>query len=415
MRLFLTYHHAPDVPLRMIAGLTLVKRAILEAQRAGFREVHVRVSDDSVTRVRQELSDSRIELVWDVSSFVEALAVDDASGECAVAFGDRVWSAAFWQAIASPLGEGQTARTIETPHECDVGLFRVRGTPSLDWHTPAELAQSLASPERSAVDAQWQEIRSPSDVLAAEKMLIGSLAKPTDGTVSRLINRKISNRVTRLLAGSRVRPNHVTAVVFLLGLGSGPLAYQGTYSGFLIGGLLYYLSAVLDGVDGELSRLKFEGSSLGMWLDTIVDDVVVLTWMSGTFLGLGRSGDAELWTWVGGSAVSAYLAVLLVRYYLMVFVVQTGDHQKLDPPVRFAPETGAKRLFVVCKQTIARSDFLPFAAMVTAVFGLIWLFAIGFAIGAMVGIPDALATAVRVSRGDGAAPIPKDTDNANET
>ena len=230
-------------------------------------------------------------------------------------------------------------------------------------------------------------VRTERDVTAGEGVLLRSLIKPTDGVISRNINRHISLAVSRWLARLPVLPNHVTGVVLLLGLASGPLAARGDAWGFAFGGLLYYLAAILDGCDGELSRLKYLGSPLGVWFDTVTDDLSALSFLGGMYIGLYRAGGNSAWLWLGGVAVVANVVAVALRYRLLV-LMGTGDHQKLGPPDSGPPVTLPERAVDWLRRTIFRTDFLPFAAFVLGALGLLQIFAAPYPLGALAAVVD---------------------------
>jgi|GEM_PF-6910536 len=92
---------------------------------------------------------------------------------------------------------------------------------------------------------------------------------PRDGWISRLINRRISALVTAGLAERDVRPNQVSCFVFLLGvLTCVPLFLM---HHFFLAGIAVWIISILDGVDGELARLKKLGSPFGAFLDSFLD------------------------------------------------------------------------------------------------------------------------------------------------
>jgi len=226
----------------------------------------------------------------------------------------------------------------------------------------------------------------------AERSLIASLHKAADGVISRNLNRKISTAITRRLAPFRIRPNHVTVVVFLVGILSGPFALLGTYLGFAAGGFCYWFSAVLDGCDGELSRLKFMATPLGAWLDTVIDDLVGLSYITGMYVGLSSTAVHPYWTWIGIWAVTFYLLTLLPRYYIMAFRSVSGDYQKLAAETRPSEARGLGRVMLLLRDVVFRTDFLPFAAMVTALAGVVPVFAVPFAAGTVASCVDSWVT-----------------------
>jgi hypothetical protein len=78
------------------------------------------------------------------------------------------------------------------------------------------------------------------------------------------------------------------------------------------GALLVQVQSILDGCDGELSRLTYVRSRLGEWLDQVIDDLVNLGFFLATGLALVRSGsEAARWvTVIGGSLHVVYQVAL---------------------------------------------------------------------------------------------------------
>jgi len=123
----------------------------------------------------------------------------------------------------------------------------------------------------------WTDVDTPEDIEKARKMLVFTAVKGTgDGFVSRYLNRKISTRISYLLV-ERVTPKEMTAVTFFVGMLSAFL----TLVSLPLAGILYQLSSILDGVDGELARAQLRTSRLGGYIDSILDRYV-----DGTFLAL---------------------------------------------------------------------------------------------------------------------------------
>ncbi len=89
-----------------------------------------------------------------------------------------------------------------------------------------------------------------------------------DGYVSRYVNRKASEPMARVFAKTRITPNQITWAAFGIAL----LSFVGFVLGYnIIGGLLVQLSSIVDGVDGDLARLKGMVSEFGGFLDSVLD------------------------------------------------------------------------------------------------------------------------------------------------
>ena len=92
----------------------------------------------------------------------------------------------------------------------------------------------------------------------------------------------------------------------------------------MAGLLLVELGSIVDGIDGELARLKFQFSRLGQWLDTIADDLGNFVYSTGVMLNLDAAGV----TWavpLGTSALGAFAITQTIQYYLIARVYRSGD------------------------------------------------------------------------------------------
>lgn len=101
-----------------------------------------------------------------------------------------------------------------------------------------------------------------------------------DGIISQHINRKFSRPTARFLANhTKVTPNQITILGFLVGIASGLLFYGQS----MIGGLLAQISSILDGVDGDLAIFTGQTSSFGGFIDSLLDryaDAAILVGMT---------------------------------------------------------------------------------------------------------------------------------------
>jgi CDP-L-myo-inositol myo-inositolphosphotransferase len=114
----------------------------------------------------------------------------------------------------------------------------------------------------------WQDVDTPEDLRRAARRLRGALTKPVDGPVARYLNRPLSTRLSMVLAHLPLHPDVVSVVAFLVAL-TGAWALAAGWG--VAGALLVHASSVLDGVDGEIARLRLRTSPRGALLDGILD------------------------------------------------------------------------------------------------------------------------------------------------
>lgn len=139
----------------------------------------------------------------------------------------------------------------------------------------------------SAAIAQLRNGGGANALAAASRRIIAATSKPSDGIVSRHLNRPISQTITRfLLRFPAIRPLHgsfaaaVIAVVMVFWL------VQGTEHGLVIGAILFQLASIIDGVDGEIARATFRSSPQGAMIDSLSDALTNLGFIGGVSLNL---------------------------------------------------------------------------------------------------------------------------------
>ena len=136
----------------------------------------------------------------------------------------------------------------------------------------------------------------------AEKRLVKTLVKKTDGWVSKNINRVFSTRTSMFLAKFNTSPNAVTTFVFFFTLYGAYLVASGEYVKIAIGALIFQIASILDGCDGELARLMYKGSKFGAWYDTITDNIRYIAF----FAALGIAGYVNT-----GSDIYYYATIIV--------------------------------------------------------------------------------------------------------
>lgn len=156
----------------------------------------------------------------------------------------------------------------------------------------------------------------------AEWALIRRMNKAHEGPVDALINWRFSMRITRALShrSLAVTPNHVTLAAIVVGLAAAALATRGSHLALAAAGVLLELNSILDSVDGELARLRFQYSKLGQWLDNVSDDVVDNAVIAACGYALGGT-----WWWLGLAAAGGRLVHALSTYAWVYATTGGGD------------------------------------------------------------------------------------------
>jgi 1L-myo-inositol 1-phosphate cytidylyltransferase / CDP-L-myo-inositol myo-inositolphosphotransferase len=280
--------------------------------------------------------------IFDVEILRHLLEIGQSTDRCLLAVDRRV-DQVFDIADATKVkldGLGITAigKDIAPFDAIDVGIFLCQ--PSIfealekAWHQgdgslSGGVRELIRQGQMRAVDIKdcfWHDVDTPLSLSHANHLLLTQLSKPSeDGFIAHYLNRPLSRRVSKRLAHTSLTPNTLTALSFFIALSGAFSFVPGQLIWTLLGGILIQLASIIDGCDGEIARLKFQSSSFGAWLDTILDryaDVAIVVAIS---YGYWRSHPQPL-VWVGGCL--ALTGFLLSSYTRKEYVLR----YKRNPP-----------------------------------------------------------------------------------
>ncbi len=233
----------------------------------------------------------------------------------------------------------------------------------------ARLAAERKAAVADVTGCVWQDVDTPDDVRAAERKLLSRWPKPTDGPVSRFINRPISTRITRLLAPLGVTPNQVSFITLLMGLASGWLAAVGGYRAWFWSALIFQVASILDGTDGELAVLTYRRTRFGAWVDTVADSLTYVAFLGGLTYGVVRAGMPPVYFW--GGVVGFAATVLSLANIYMVVLREGGSGSALA--VRYHYQEGESRFARLWHflHYFGKRDLLAFLAFLFAAAGFL--------------------------------------------
>jgi hypothetical protein len=148
---------------------------------------------------------------------------------------------------------------------------------------------------------------------AANDAVFGELGRDAAGLVDRLLNSRISSRLTRFLfAHLPLSPALISLAAGFLGVYGALTVATGTGLTVVLGFALLDSYVILDACAGELGRVRLHQTAFGAWLDTAVGDFVNIL----IVLAVGRS----LWGH-GGSFLDMKLALVAAGMTLFYVAV----------------------------------------------------------------------------------------------
>lgn len=429
-------------PLIQILGMRLIERAILALEAAGVRRFVV-VTGAHTDEISRELPKLRrldgklIEQVhcatWEHGNGHSLACGAAAAGEAFyLVMADHV----FDPAIVRRLGDAAEARPddihlatdgdvaavfdlddatkvsaveqtitaigkdLDTYDRIDVGLFACPR--SMAVTAPAAIAagaNSVSDVMRSAIARRqmrsvpidgllWQDVDNADMRREAERRLLRSARKPTDGPISRWFNRPVSLALTRVMAQLHVTPNQITTLVFALGIVAAILIARGDWPSLIVAGILVQLASIVDGSDGELARVAIRGSRFGAWYDTLTDNLRFAGMVAACAIGLYLRDPHVGYLIAGGAFVAGAVYLVAVMTSHLRSTGSAGTHLVIVAKVESDAAKGGAALwrFLYWLRPLVKQDVLAFVAAILLVLNLPLVILVGglVAVAAMI-------------------------------
>jgi phosphatidylglycerophosphate synthase len=205
--------------------------------------------------------------------------------------------------------------------------------PAVLWRADAALLTNLSSSDdrTSAFDPPttlpvWNPppaallctARDPVGRTRAERLLYARLGRTGDGWFTRLVDRRLSRCLTRLLLPTGISPNQVTLASIAIGIVSGLCFAVGSPTAAMVGALFFLTSTIIDGCDGEIARLTFRESAFGARLDILGDNLVHLFLFGGIAMGLYRRSAEATVAALGVALIAGVLFAMATVYFCVI-------------------------------------------------------------------------------------------------
>jgi phosphatidylglycerophosphate synthase len=364
-------------PSRVVAGLPLALRLALDAQAGGVSALVLPPEFPDRSRLVALLADPRLSL-----PLLDALPHEVRS----------VWIApntvVHRQLFRQLVSGGAVRSTAGAP----------AGSSPLEGATRIDLDAAPLAPEVPFTFGPVQVVDRASAARAA-RLLFRALRKPQDGWTARWLNRYLSLPLSRLLVRTPLTPNQVSLGILAVGLYGAFLASRGDYASAAWGAFLFQLQSILDGCDGEMSRITYRGSLRGEWLDTIGDDLTNYSFFFGAAWGLWQTTGWLPYLLAGLVVVTCGAIGSGLEYR---YLIRIGSGDLLKYPLS-AGEGQSALLSAI--QPLFKRDTFVFLTLLAALCGWLGPMLVVFAAGAIGVLVNVLKTELRLARERRGTPV----------
>ncbi len=177
-------------------------------------------------------------------------------------------------------------------------LLSAGSEPSASLGTWAEDAGCTLS-KQVVTQGFWMHVDLHEHGPKAEWGLLKELQLRPGGLVAKYLNRPISLQITRPLVNTSITPNQTTWVAFAIGLVAIPLFLMATWEAAVAAAILLQVNSILDGVDGELARIRQTQSTYGAYLDSVVDEILTMAYLIALGYHLKAIGAGDYYLYLG--------------------------------------------------------------------------------------------------------------------
>lgn len=137
-----------------------------------------------------------------------------------------------------------------------------------------------------------------------------------------IIFRPLSFVLVKLIYNTNITPNHISSVALMFGILTGVLYGFGTHEFFIFASVSFFICNTLDCMDGQLARLKKNGTKIGRVIDGFIDYVTSIS----VFIGIGvamtsiTGNPLYSWTLTIAAGISKALQNMFFDHYRNMYL-----------------------------------------------------------------------------------------------
>ena len=421
------YQNGCPKPLVKVGGMPLLQRVILSAKRIGITELVI-VLGYQAARIRKTINSRKLgvkitwvrNLDWRKPNGVSVLKAEKfVEGRFLLFMSDHIFNANILEklkkvkigeecgllcvdyalATVQNLDDATKVRTVDNQlidlgknltdfNAIDVGIFMqtplifdaLRRSQAQGDYSLSGGVRVLAEAGRMCTfnigDSFWQDVDTIPDIRYAERLLLRATRSPRDGIVAKRLNRGVSNRISKWLIKTPITPNQISIFnLLLMGFAAWLISF-GKPLNTIIGGILFQLTSILDGCDGEVAQIKLKDSKFGAFIDTLTDQISYIIFIIGGTIGAYNATNDTIVFWVAGFSL-ALIAVALRFSLLYIKKKGSVSLKDFDQDISSFKEPGQRvwylKLFGIIHQ-LGRRDAWSFAGFLVMLGGSITVF-----------------------------------------
>ena len=215
----------------------------------------------------------------------------------------------------------------------------------------------------------WMNIANNSESInKAEKLIFSTVGKTATGWIARNINGRISLPISKHLIKTGLTPNMISVLINVIGMLCGPFYALGHP---VIGAVFMQIATVLDRCDGEVARIKLMETKKGQWVDTLSDQLTVLSFIIGSSVGYYYHSGSSFPLILGGINLFIFIFFLVWLLYFISKYTDSGSlvaYFRVDEIVD-PEDTSVIRKIIAFLRPLSRRNVYSVGFLVLAIIG----------------------------------------------
>ena len=202
----------------------------------------------------------------------------------------------------------------------------------------------------------------------AENLIFSNVGKTATGWIARNINGRVSLPISRHLIKTPLTPNMISLLINVIGMLCGPFYATGHP---VLGAIFMQIATILDRCDGEVARVKLLETKKGQWVDTLSDQLTVLSFIIGVSLGYYFQSGKNIALILGGINLSIFIFFLIWSFYFLLKYTESGSlvaYFEVDKIID-KKNSSLVRKFIALLRPMSRRNFYSLGFLVVAIFG----------------------------------------------
>ena len=360
-------------PQLHVAEVQQLKRLLINSERAGISKFTIFCSESSKLSLLKIANDRRIQ---SQTSFVFENDKYEFEDESAYVIQSNLltYSTTIKAFIESTVSEN--GNSVLSDNENNVyGLLKLKKADIKKILTKGDLSELLKTKAKGGInhitiDEGYAMNLDPTQesLDSAKEMIFSNVGKTATGWIAVNINGRFSLPLSKQLIKTPLTPNMISVLINVIGFMSGPFYALGHP---VIGAICMQIATILDRCDGEVARIKLMETKKGQWVDTISDQVSMLSFYIGLPIGYYAINNSGWIIGLGIMNVFFFVFFIAWSFYFLVKYTDSGSlvsYMKVDNFID-TEKTSYMRKFISFLRPLGRRNFYSMAFLVMAIFG----------------------------------------------